>query len=240
MKALLLAAGLGTRLKPITNDIPKCLVPINGKPLLQYWLENLYQVGVNEFLINTHYLHEKVESFVENSPFKNKIKLLYEEELLNTGGTILFNKNYFNKDESFMIVHADNLCFCDFKSFINKHKNDDYDLTMMLFKTKYPKSCGVVKLNDEGIVEEFHEKVENPPSSLANAAVYICNYNIFTFLESLNKKYIDFSLDVIPKYIGKINTYINNEYHIDIGTPETYLEAQNYNLKIRKVKLLSK
>ena len=61
MRAILLAAGLGTRLRPITDKIPKCLVPINGKPLIDYWLEQLTKAGIEKFLINTHYLHEKVE-----------------------------------------------------------------------------------------------------------------------------------------------------------------------------------
>lgn len=228
MKALLLAAGFGTRLRPITNTIPKCLVPINNKPLLQYWLENLTKVGVTEFLINTHYLHKEVEKFVEQSIFKKQITLSYEKNLLNTGGTLLANKYFFNKNEPFMLVHADNFCFCDFSEFINSHKNSSYDLTMMLFRTKTPTSCGIVKLDENSVVKEFYEKVNNPPSNLANAAVYICNYEIFVFLESLNKKEIDFSVDVIPNYLGKINTFINNNYHIDIGTLETYAEAQNF------------
>lgn len=228
MKALLLAAGLGTRLRPLTNTIPKCLVPINNKPLLEYWLENLSKVGINEFLINTHYFNKKVEEFVNNSRFKNQITLVYEKELLNTGGTILHNKNFFKKDEDFMLIHADNLCFCDFKNFINTHKNRDEncDITMMLFKTQTPKSCGIVELNEKNIVQKFHEKVENPPSDLANGAVYICSNKIITFLENLNKKDIDFSLDVIPNYLGRINTFLNNTYHRDIGTIDSYKQAQ--------------
>ena len=94
MKALLLAAGEGTRLRPITNRIPKCLVPINDKPLLEYWLDNLSKVGVSEFLINTYYLSEQVEEFVIYSKYKDKITLVYEKELLNTAGTILKNKEF--------------------------------------------------------------------------------------------------------------------------------------------------
>jgi len=227
MKALLLCAGLGTRLRPITNNIPKCLVPINGKPLLQYWLENLSKAGVTEFIVNTHYFSEKVEEFVKNSIYRDKIKLVYEKELLNTGGTLLHNKNLFDKDEPFLLIHADNLSFCDFKEFIESHKrNEKYLLTMMLFRTDVPQSCGIVKLDENNIVQEFYEKVSNPPSNLANGAVYICNYEIFEFLETLNKINIDFSLDVIPKLLGKINTYLNSTYHKDIGTINSFAEAQ--------------
>ncbi|MDF1882102.1 nucleotidyltransferase family protein [Sulfurimonas sp. MAG313] len=226
MKALLLAAGLGTRLRPITNHIPKCLVPINGKPLLQYWLENLSKVGVEEFLINTSYLSEQVEEFVSSSIYKDKITLVHEDELLNTGGTLLKNREFFD-DEEFMLIHADNLSICDFDKFILSHKNrpKDCDITMMLFKSKDPSSCGIVELVNN-VVVGFHEKVDFPPSNLANAAVYICSEKILYFLESLNKKDIDFSIDVLPKYMGKINTFFNDIYHRDIGTVQSYALSQ--------------
>ncbi len=227
MKALLLGAGLGTRLRPLTQSIPKCLVPIGGKPLLEYWLEHLSDVGVDEFLINTHYLHEQVEEFIDKSIYKERVTLVYEEELLNTAGTLLANRDFF-ADESFMLVHADNLCFCDFNAFINSHTNraDICEITMMLFSSDTPKNCGIVELDAQGIVENFHEKVAHPPSNLANGAVYICEPSIFKFLESLGRKKLDFSKDVLPAYMGKINTYLNSIYHRDIGTPESYAQAQ--------------
>ena len=227
MKALLLSAGLGTRLRPITDAVPKCLVPINGKPLLEYWLENLSKVGIDEFLVNTSYLHKQVEKFVNNSKFKDKITLVYEDELLNTGGTILENKEFF-KDDEFMLIHADNLSFCDFGEFINSHKKrpKNCEITMMLFNSDNPSSCGIVELDENDVVQKFHEKVKNPPSTLANGAVYICEPTIVTFLESLGKEDIDFSNDVLPAYMGKINTFLNDVYHRDIGTIESYAKAQ--------------
>lgn len=227
MKALLLAAGLGTRLRPVTNSVPKCLVPVNGKPLLEYWLDNLSRVGVDEFLINTSYLSEQVEEFINSSKYKDSVTLVHEEKLLNTGGTLLKNRAFF-RDEPFMLIHADNLSFCDFETFIESHKNreKECEMTMMLFKSDRPESCGVVKLDDRGVVEEFHEKVKNPPSNLANGAVYICEPAIFDFLESLGKDDIDFSNDVLPKFMGRINTYLNDVYHRDIGTIESYALAQ--------------
>lgn len=229
MKALLLAAGLGTRLRPITNVVPKCLVPINGKPLLEYWLENLSKVGVNEFLINISYLADQVIEFVNCSIYKDKITLVYEDKLLNTGGTLLKNKHFFC-DEPFLLIHADNLTFCDFEAFFKAHENrlNNSEITMMLFKSDNPSNCGVVELDDNGIVRSFYEKVDNPPSNLANGAVYICEPSIFKFLESLEKLDIDFSNDVLPSFIGKINTFYNDVYHRDIGTLESYALAQVY------------
>jgi mannose-1-phosphate guanylyltransferase len=230
VKALLLSAGLGTRLRPVTDSMPKCLVPINGKPLLDYWLENLTKAGICKFLINTSYLHTKVEQFARNSNYKEKITLVYEDELLNTGGTILANKEFFTtvNNQPFILVHADNLSFCDFEAFIKAHENRprNCEITMMTFKTDNPSSCGIVELDDFGIVQKFYEKVSNPPSNLANGAVYICEVSIFDFLESLQKKEIDFSNDVLPAYLGKINTFLNDVYHRDIGTIESYAMAQ--------------
>lgn len=227
MKALLLAAGEGTRLRPITNEIPKCLVPINGKPLLEYWLENLTKAGVKEFLINTSYLHTQVETFVAKSIYKDKITLVYEKELLNTGGTLFENREFFST-EPFFLIHADNLSFCDFEAFINSHTNrpQNCDITMMLFSSDNPSSCGIVELDEMEIVQQFYEKVQNPPSNLANGAVYICEPSIFDFLESLGQEKIDFSLDVLPAYMGKINTFVNDTYHRDIGTVESFAMAQ--------------
>ncbi len=229
MKALLLSAGLGTRLRPITNYIPKCLVPIDGKPLMEYWLDNLSNIGINEFIVNTHYLKEQVQEYVKNSKYKNMIKLIYEEELLLTGGTILNSKEYL-KDEVFMVVHADNLSFCDFNAFVDAHKNrpNGCEITMMTFTTDNPTQCGVISLNKDGVVEEFFEKVKNPPTNLANAAVYIMEPSIFEFLEKLNKKEIDLSTEVIPNFLNKIYIFHNNIYHRDIGTLESYAIAQIY------------
>jgi mannose-1-phosphate guanylyltransferase len=227
MRALLLSAGLGTRLRPVTNKVPKVLVPINAKPLLSYWLENLSQAGIERFLINTSYLHEQVESFVKNSPYKEKIKLVYESKLLNTGGALLANKEFFQYEDC-MLVHADNLSFCDFNAFIKTHKNrpKECEITMMLFKSDSPSSCGIVELNKENIVVNFFEKVSNPPSNLANGAVYICTPAVMEFMESLGKNDVDFSLEVLPHFMGKIYTFLNDTYHRDIGTLESYGLAQ--------------
>jgi mannose-1-phosphate guanylyltransferase len=237
LKALLLAAGKGTRLRPITSHIPKCLVPIHGKLLLEYWLENLSQVGVDTFLINTSYLHIQVEEFVQKSFYKEKITLVYEPKLFNTGGTLFANRDFFC-NEPFLLVHADNLSFCDFEAFINSHINrpKNTEITMMLFRTDTPQSCGIVELDENGVVQQFYEKVQNPPSNLANGAVYICEPSIFQFLESLQKENIDFSLDVLPAYLGKINTFINDTYHRDIGTVESFAMAQIEVLKMDRIR----
>ena len=222
MKAILLAAGLGTRLKPLTNVLPKCLVTISGKPLLEIWLERLFLAGVERVLINTHYLSNIVEDFVGKSEYKNKIDLFHEPVLLGTGGTLLACDKFIGNDPV-LLAHADNLSIFNVLDFINAHNNrpPQCNMTMMLFKTDDPKSCGIVELNELNVVVNFHEKIMNPPSSLANAAVYILEADLVQAYQSLQPKVTDISTEIIPSNLGKIFTYLNSQYHRDIGNLES-------------------
>ena len=121
MRALLLAAGLGTRLSPITNVLPKCLVPINGRPLLEYWLHYLSAVNISPFLVNMHHLSKIVQQFLDYGPFFKKNSTVYEPTLLGTGGTALNNREFFGNDP-LMLIHTDNLSFCDFQAFVKSHQ----------------------------------------------------------------------------------------------------------------------
>ena len=226
MRALLLAAGLGTRLRPLTDSIPKCLVPIHGKALLDIWLDLLLTGPVERVLINAHYLADKVESHVANSRWKNRIELVYEPELLGTGGTILANESFF-QSETFMVAHADNLTWFDAEAFIACHarRPASAKITMMTFRTETPQSCGIVELDEAGFVIGFHEKVANPPGNLANGAVYIFEPAVIDFMKSLGKPVVDVSTEVLPHFLGHIVTYENDVYLRDIGTPESLTKA---------------
>ena len=174
MKAIILAAGLGTRLRPITNTIPKCLVSIKEKPLIEHQLEKLIDAGINEFLVNSHHLHNVLNNFVENSIYKKNIKLVFEDKLLGTAGTLIKNLDFFENDDG-LLMHGDNFFECDLKSFLKAHKNRPREclMTMMLFRTEKPNECGIVQLNSQKIITHFYEKIQTPPSNLANGAMYI-------------------------------------------------------------------
>ncbi len=227
MRAIILAAGFGTRLRPITNSIPKCMVPIHGKPLLSYWLDLLLNNGVDKILINTHYLPDTVRSFVADSEWVRSISLVHEDQLLGTGGTILKNRS-FSAGQSLMVVHADNLTRFKPLDFIAAHLNRSKNcvMTMMTFDTDVPKNCGIVKLDECGVVQEFHEKVANPPGTRANAAVYIIEPVVIDFIASLGKEICDFSTEVLPNFLGKIQTFHNTDYHRDIGNLESLALAE--------------
>jgi mannose-1-phosphate guanylyltransferase len=226
MRALLLAAGLGTRLQPLTRHLPKCLVPIHGRPLLDYWMETLVHHGVDQILVNTHYLAPLVYRYLEQSSWRSYVTLVDEAQLLGTGGTMLKNRDFF-LDQALMVAHADNLTIFDAEDFQRSHKDRPAGtvMTMMVFEADDPKSCGIVELDGKGIVQAFHEKVAAPPGNLANAAVYIFEPTIFDLLESKGKGEIGLSTEIIPDLIGRINTYQNSIYHRDIGNIASWREA---------------
>lgn len=228
MRALLLAAGLGARLRPITNSVPKCLVDINGRPLLDYWIELLSNGGITDILINLHYLPDMVMAYVSNCTYPVSITTVLEDELLRTGGTLLRNRAFFLQ-EPVMLIHADNLSLFDVRAFIERFdtRDENIDLTMMTFHTDVPETCGIVELDDRGAVRSFHEKVAAPPGNLANAAVYILSPTVVEFIASLGREVIDFSTEVLPHFMGRINTFHNDVYHRDIGTLESLTLAQS-------------
>ena len=230
MRAILLAAGLGTRLRPLTNDIPKCRVPINGEPLLGIWLARLSANGVGPFLVNTHYFSRKVENFIEQCNFSEKITTIYEPELLGTAGTLLKNINFFNGEDG-LLIHADNYCLENFERFLNAHQNRPAGclMTMMTFITDDPRSCGIVELNEQNVVTKFHEKVASPPGNLANGAIYILSSQLLDQLKTKFSSAVDFSADVLPLLLGKIYAYKSQTGVIDIGTPESYRKANTLN-----------
>lgn len=227
MKALLLAAGLGIRLRPLTERVPKCLVPIRGKPLLGYWLDLLLPNGVERVLVNTHYLASLVAAFRDASPWRERVTLVHEAELLGTGGTVLENRLFFGRS-SFMVAHADNLSRFSVQAFMNAHRDRPHgsEMTMMTFDTDAPSTCGIVETDARGRVVAFHEKVAHPPGRRANAAVYIFEPTVVDFMASLDRRVIDLSTEVIPHFIGRISTFHNGDYHRDIGTPESLRQAE--------------
>jgi len=226
MKCLLLAAGIGSRLRPLTDQTPKCLMPIDGEPLLGIWLRNVYAIGIRSILINTHHLAEQVKTFVTNGPYADFVRLAHEPELLDTAGTLLNHWNEFAGDE-LLLVHADNYCLADLGAFVAAHRKRPRGclLSMLTFNTDQPSACGIVELDCEGVVTGFHEKITNPPGNLANAAIYCLSPEFLLDLKQHHPQAKSFSNDVLPSYVGRIFAHTPDSTVIDIGTPENYQRA---------------
>lgn len=231
MKAILLAAGLGTRLQPFTHTIPKCLVPVGGKPLLQYWLEELAACGIEEILINTHHHAHKVHQFVAQSEFRERITVVQEKVLPGTGGTLVTQQEFWKNDDT-LVIHADNFSQVSLSPMIEYHRQrpDDIDCTLLMFETDSPSTCGILTLDEKMRILEFHEKVADPPGTLASGALFIFSKQIFPryFCNLVLQQYYDLSAQIVPKMLGRIQGWKAEEYYRDIGSPESLKCAEEY------------
>lgn len=226
--ALLLAAGLGTRLHPLTDLLPKCLAPIRGAPLLDYWLHLLTRAGVERVLVNAHHHADVVAAYLARSPWARKVALVHEDALLGTGGTLAANARFFRGSEPFLVAHADNLTNVDLRQFWQAHaaRPRQAELTMLTFRTDSPSTCGIVITDARGLVEAFYEKVAHPPGNEANGAVYILERSVLDFACDVGEPGFDISTQLLPRYIGRMLAWHSNDYHRDVGTLQSWRIAQ--------------
>jgi mannose-1-phosphate guanylyltransferase len=234
MKAFLLAAGLGTRLRPLTLDTPKCLIPVCGKPILHWWIELFEKHNVSEVLINLHHLPEKIEKYINSISSKIDFELVYEDKLLGSAGTLKKNKWFVEKEETFFVCYADNLTNYDLSNFINFHKKNSNPSSMALFRTDNPKSCGIVNLNHKNTIIDFQEKPQTPKGNIANAGLYIFSPEVIDNIP--DKEVSDIGFDLLPKLIGRMTGWKTKDYLIDIGTLKNLKSAEKNWLIINTIK----
>lgn len=229
MRALLLAAGRGTRLGRITEHTPKCLVKIGDVPLLDIWVFRLARAGFTEVLLNTHHLAPIVETHVKNAKYPITVTTSFEPELLGTAGTIEAHRSWLEADDV-LVAHADNFALFDIRDFVNVHQTRPPQtiMTMLAFRTDTPSTCGILDVDSEGVLRNMWEKSSEDHGSLANAAVYMFSPSIVREVRGA----FDFSLDVIPKHFGRIRVVSTEKVHVDIGNPEALARAQCYAAEI--------
>ena len=175
-------------------------MPINGKPLLDIWCESLLSAGVTRLLINLHYKSELVQQHISNSKFAKNVETVFEPLLLGTAGMLNANKKFFENQDG-ILLHADNYCEADIKQLISAHMNrpSNCDLTMLAFRTPTPRTCGILEVDDQNILNRMYEKSHDDHGNLANAAFYILSKKLIAGLRDET----DFSNEVISKYFGK-------------------------------------
>lgn len=223
MKAVILAAGEGQRLRPIMEKVPKCLVPLNGRPLLDYWLDNCAKAGITDVHINGYYLVEQVAAFLETARKKYKLKIFFhpEKQLSGTGGFIRKLYNDLINDDFFFFCHGDNFTNLKISDFIHFHQTRKSLLSIALFHSENPSQCGIVEqINTDGLIQVFTEKPTHPKSNLASAAIFLMSPKVFASFP--NTEFVDFSREVLPKYQGQMYGFYFAGFNIDVGTPENY------------------
>ena len=224
MKAFLLAAGNGTRLRPLTDSTPKCLLPIQGAPLLEIWLNNCRAAGITDVLINAHVHAEAIRQFAAEEKTGVRLRIVEEPQLLGSAGTLAKNREFIAGEESFFILYADVLTNIDLSRMLAFHKQKHLAATLGIYQVPDPSRCGIVTLGKNAVVQNFVEKPARPSGNWAFAGVMVAGPEILNFLP--HERPADLGFNVLPKMAGKMAAYAISEYLLDIGTISNYEQAQ--------------
>jgi len=227
MKALFLAGGMGTRLKPLTDDLPKPMVPMMGKPLLERNMLKFKECGVEEIILSTCYKSQKIEEYFGNgSNLGLKIHYACEDTPLGTGGAIKNAEEFFN--DTFIIYYADILSDISIRDMMKFHKAKRASVTIAITQVENYSAYGVIEYNKHLFAQSFIEKpkLSEIKSKYINAGIYIFEPNILK--EFPKSQAVSLEREIYPLLLKKgysIAVYKSEEYWMDIGTVEKYIKA---------------
>lgn len=227
MKAVILSAGRGTRLPEVSKNMPKVMVSINGKPLLQHHIENLKKQGIKDIYINLHYMPEIItDYFGDGKKFGVSITYSMEESLLGTGGALKPLAKFL--DDEVIVIYGDVIAKVDFKKFLNFHKKNNALITAAIHESHHPEDSDLVEFDNnfqlKKIFKKPHRKIPNNPHNLA--ALYMLSPKAFSYFPKKTK--FDIAQDLLPSILKKKDrayAYHTNEVIMDIGTPERLKKA---------------
>lgn len=224
MKAFILAAGNGTRLRPLTDSAPKCLLPIQGVPLLEIWLNNCKAAGITDVLVNAHAHADAVKEFAATQKSGVTVNVVEEPQLLGSAGTLAENRAFVAGEEAFSVLYGDVLTAVDLQRMLEFHQQKNLSATLGIYQVPDPTRCGIVTMDENAVIQKFVEKPERPASSWAFSGVMIAGQKFFESIPA--HRPADVGFDVLPKMAGRMAGYVISEYLIDIGTLENFQTAQ--------------
>ena len=223
-EAIILAGGMGTRLRSVITEIPKPMAPVGNKPFLAIILDNLNDQGIEHVILAVGYKHEVIQSHFGNQYKSITLDYAVEEEPLGTGGAVGLSLNQLNGD-AFLMMNGDTLFDVNLSHLSQFHSERKADLSIALKPIKNQDRYGLVKVNENAQVVEFAEK-QHIDQGLINGGVYATSKS---YIDSLNlpQKY-SWEKDILEKQSvkSKIYGYLSDSYFIDIGIPEDYTRAQ--------------
>ncbi len=241
-QAVILAGGLGTRLRPITETIPKPMVEINGKPFLEYLFEHLKKYGITRIILCAGYLGNKIEEYFGNGEkFGLEIKYSYEEELLGTAGAIK-NAEKLIETNVFLVLNGDTYNNLDINALLETHKSSNLSLTMTVTSAVNPQEQELVEVKEGRIINfyrrntiEHKEYLQRNSNPLINAGVYVFNKNILNLIPPKEK--VSSEKELFPSLIGKIGVFECKGYYKDIANPQLCNELEEY-FKFKRMNIL--
>jgi mannose-1-phosphate guanylyltransferase len=223
MKAFLLAGGLGTRLRPLTDSTPKCLLPVQGIPMLQIWFALFRHYGIDEVLINVHAHGDAVLKFIEENNDGLKVRLSGETALLGSAGTIHANRDWVTKERSFWIFYADVLTTANLNQMQAFHDSRRQIATIGVYEVPDPSRCGIVQVDTNGAVRGFVEKPQAPVGNLAFSGLMLATPALLDVIPDTTPA--DLGFHVLPHIVGRMAAFRISDYLLDIGTLENYQSA---------------
>jgi NDP-sugar pyrophosphorylase family protein len=196
MKAMILAAGFGTRLKPLTDNIPKALVPFEGEPMISYQIKKLVSYGFNEIIVNAHHFAEQITEYFKKNSFGVKINVIEEVEILGTGGGILNAAKYFRNENFFLVINVDVFTNFDLSKIIEFHKSCNPFATLAVQKRQTKRH-----LEFDSAMRLLRRETENSVKENLYAfnGIHIISNKIFT------GRKIEY-LDIIDLYLELMNS----------------------------------
>lgn len=223
-----MAAGLGTRLRPLTWDVPKPLVPVANRPIMEHVLELLAKNDVGEIVANLHWFGDTVRNaFGDGSRLDVEITYSEEEKLLGTAGGVRNVREFFGS-EPFVVLAADALTDIDLGALAKTHAENDWIATLAAVKVADTSEYGVIVSGSDGRIQGFQEKPDPAEalSNLANCMIYVLEPEIFDYFP--DKEEVDFALDVFPALLSgdvPFGVHASEEYWNDVGSLPEYLQG---------------
>ncbi|PYX94377.1 MAG: nucleotidyl transferase [Acidobacteria bacterium] len=224
MKAFLLAAGHGTRLRPLTDNLPKCLVPIRGIPILDIWLQLCRRAAITDLFVNLNAHAASVRTALRHHKNGLKIRLSEEQILLGSAGTLRANRDWVTSDSEFWVLYSDVLTTFELSKMMAFHRSRRPAATIGLYQVKDPSRCGVVLFDSQRVVREFEEKPVHPKSNWVFSGLLIATPELLDAIPPQSP--VDLGFHVLPKLAGRMLAYPISDYLLDIGTMENYHTAQ--------------
>ncbi|HMK03644.1 MAG TPA: nucleotidyltransferase family protein [Ferruginibacter sp.] len=223
-QAIILAGGLGTRLRSVVPYMPKCMAPVAGKPFLYFVIEHLKNQGVDKFIFSLGYKHEMIEEWLHEQYPDLQVQTSVEDEPLGTGGAIKLGCTLAT-EKNVLILNGDTLFKINTAKLLDFHEKSGADCTLSLKPMHNFDRYGVVEISKDHSIASFKEK-QQYEKGLINGGVYVLKKNYF-LKEQLPRKF-SFENDYLEKYFEKRRMYavVQDEYFIDIGIPEDYERAQ--------------
>lgn len=224
MKAFILAAGNGTRLRPLTDSTPKCLLPIRGVPLLQIWLESCRAAGISEVIVNAHAHAAQVVEFSRRADLPVRMRVAEERVLLGSAGTLVANRAFVSGEEAFLVLYGDVLTNLSLADLIAFHRSKGMLATLGILAVADPTQCGIVTTDENSVVHSFEEKPQFPESNWAFSGVMVASRRILDFVPA--QRPVDIGFHLLPRLVGQMCARPIADFLLDIGTLENYRTAQ--------------